>query len=229
MRCSNAKFRRFIPAGAGNTKPLNKENGILTVHPRGRGEHGRAVIHGHDPHGSSPRARGTPYGSRADHRGWTVHPRGRGEHCCRVREHAGQPGSSPRARGTPEELPMETTGGRFIPAGAGNTLGRRVLGAAISVHPRGRGEHVSGRFLGVLARGSSPRARGTLRHLAAGACAPRFIPAGAGNTTGAAQCVRSISVHPRGRGEHRTGSRVRKINAGSSPRARGTPYEDQSL
>ena len=92
--------RRFIPAGAGNTRTLVRAIGSPAVHPRGRGEHEAIKQRKWDLDGSSPRARGTPYGSRADHRGWTVHPRGRGEHCCRVREHAGQPGSSPRARGT---------------------------------------------------------------------------------------------------------------------------------
>ena len=60
MKYSNAKFRRFIPAGAGNTQREKATSGCYAVHPRGRGEHPMSILTRKLPTGSSPRARGTP-------------------------------------------------------------------------------------------------------------------------------------------------------------------------
>ena len=134
-------WRRFIPAGAGNTTISCAE------HPA--------------QHGSSPRVRGTlilswlfprkgrfiPAGAGNTCPGMrgalrlSVHPRGCGEH-----NHHGRPrrrahGSSPRVRGTPLGISTKILLQRFIPAGAGNTLD---------------GKHAS-----EFATGSSPRVRGT--------------------------------------------------------------------
>ncbi len=76
-------------------------------------------------------------------------------------------------------------GGRFIPAGAGNTIFCTISFGKNSVHPRGRGEHKKKAETGKKYSGSSPRARGTLaRNLELNGNA-RFIPAGAGNTLAA--------------------------------------------
>ena len=91
---------RFIPAHAGNTRPLALEPQRETVHPRARGEHGAPTISCPARSGSSPRTRGTrerpapcvpkdrfipahagnttTIGGRTAKR--TVHPRARGEH-----------------------------------------------------------------------------------------------------------------------------------------------------
>ncbi len=193
---------RFIPAGAGNTTSTNQESPNGTVHPRGRGEHCYAAPPGRTTHGSSPRARGTlgfevavmerqrfiPAGAGNTPSSSSlalrppVHPRGRGEHgmvpgCCGLVD-----GSSPRARGTqiPDTRTRPRT--RFIPAGAGNTMPGSTSMSAISVHPRGRGEHgiASCRLTPTI--GSSPRARGTRQHPYRRSDRGRFIPAGAGNT-----------------------------------------------
>ncbi len=132
---------RFIPAGAGNTRPAGTARPAVPVHPRGRGEH-FALVHLHPlTGGSSPRARGTPDDGRslqADHRfipagaGNTmeyideidsdaVHPRGRGEHDVMLVTTEELDGSSPRARGTRNRGGPRNEGLRFIPAGAGNT------------------------------------------------------------------------------------------------------------
>ncbi len=92
----------------------------VTVHPRGRGEHGHGRRVGPGAGGSSPRARGTrggPAGGGARARfipagagntrpstpprgPWAVHPRGRGEHAPLRSRPSWRAGSSPRARGT---------------------------------------------------------------------------------------------------------------------------------
>ena len=73
--------------------------------------------------------------------------------------------------------------------------------------------------------GSSPLARGTrVRHLAHD-LDHRFIPARAGNTCRAAPSRRGPSVHPRSRGEHPLELGLTDREAGSSPLARGTPWD----
>ncbi len=59
-RHTTATWRRFIPAGAGNTPSAFSNLYRITVHPRWRGEH---ALHAHEltrKCGSSPLARGTP-------------------------------------------------------------------------------------------------------------------------------------------------------------------------
>ena len=55
----------------------------------------------------------------------------------------------------------------------------------------------------------------------------RFIPAGAGNTLRRLRRIVPNQVHPRWRGEHRTGSGNGEHWYGSSPLARGTPQTTQ--
>ena len=133
-----------------------------------------------------------------------VHPRGRGEH---------QP---------VDRAPVAAV--RFIPAGAGNTLGKAKKSLQGPVHPRGRGEHPKSGQAPPLETGSSPRARGTRGRVRACARRRRFIPAGAGNTGRALCSDRELPVHPRGRGEHFDIPGGTVTVYGSSPRARGTPF-----
>ena len=152
---------RFIPAGAGNTLHPGRGTILLSVHPRGRGEHSGQPEAPCLYAGSSPRARGTPRAHRrqrqarrfipagAGNTGWSrlcaslcaVHPRGRGEHSPDSRPRAENTGSSPRARGTPLDVARPAVPLRFIPAGAGNTSRPSAHCPASPVHPRGRGEH----------------------------------------------------------------------------------------
>jgi len=197
---------RFIPAGAGNTSRAAISATTGPVHPRGRGEYNRSAAYLINPDGSSPRARGTRQHAQHRHVGSrfipagagntasktaaskpsSVHPRGRGEHfmtqfiitsCC---------GSSPRARGTQGVGATDRRGGRFIPAGAGNTVA--VLDACHQ------------------ACGSSPRARGTHHGEIALRGQHRFIPAGAGNTDRLlVKWVLQRGSSPRARGTHKEG------------------------
>ena len=191
------------------------------VHPRGRGERPTCPIYRNRCVGSSPRARGTRRSGmllRALVRfipagagnatppawcpaRWPVHPRGRGERLDQPRPEGRQVGSSPRARGTPLRLGNRLRQLRFIPAGAGNATVSSLQTTSVAVHHRGRGERSTVTGNRVTARGSSPRARGTLPADVRREQVDRFIPAGAGNAVPAARRYTVRAVHPRGRGE----------------------------
>ena len=105
---------------------------------------------------------------------------------------------------------------------------RRFAGLA-GVHPRERGEHSPSIRFSSGPYGSSPRARGTLQLGRLSVTATRFIPASAGNTSRGAGEGRSPPVHPRERGEHLFLEAPGTADAGSSPRARGTPGRGRGL
>ena len=161
---------------------------------------------------------------RADKTG-TVHPRGCGEHDWQKSTQTSCSGSSPRVRGTPCEPTRRSCVGRFIPAGAGNTISLLIATQSPTVHPRGCGEHKHRPLTKVFDSGSSPRVRGTRMSKPSGAWKDRFIPAGAGNTDSNRWISDGISVHPRGCGEHATWTGRFEVSAGSSPRVRGTRIE----
>jgi len=239
---------RFIPAGAGNTMSNALRQLGQAVHPRGRGEHRYSQSPPRAGSGSSPRARGThfavvrfpgrrrfiPAGAgntlRVGSGTWAaaVHPRGRGEHRCTASPSIATNGSSPRARGTHKRAHAAYLKGRFIPAGAGNTVHTHNQRPSTAVHPRGRGEHAPGVVSVVDVCGSSPRARGTQFGTRSQAQHARFIPAGAGNTASLRHTRRCWPVHPRGRGEHMPVCARKTIPIGSSPRARGTLPQDRA-
>ena len=183
-RTDGAYFRRFIPTGVGNT-PYQKTCCCWSaVHPHGRGEHRFRPRRSRIPHGSSPRAWGTP--TSAGHRvhghrfiptgvGNTparcsgasvqrVHPHGRGEHAQVINPAAVAVGSSPRAWGTRCAQCRIVEQHRFIPTGVGNTQSVRIRRRLRAVHPHGRGEHRLEKARLKLACGSSPRAWGTRRN-----------------------------------------------------------------
>ena len=217
-----SRWRRFIPASAGNTGGTGGGHGVTPVHPRERGEHSPKTPHCGVFFGSSPRARGTlllahprgrylrfiPASAGNTRPGLPkvvlapVHPRERGEHIRRSYLRHLPVGSSPRARGTRLQAPLFAGQGRFIPASAGNTASCSILRAWTSVHPRERGEHTAPVYDLTDDDGSSPRARGTHWRMAA-------------SRTWSA-------VHPRERGEHSVHTVQRLHDYGSSPRARGT-------
>jgi len=152
---------RFIPAGAGNTKPTGTSVRSASVHPRGCGEHFSVASQPLEHDGSSPRVRGTRYGMRTKlgqerfipagagntltKQRWrfrrAVHPRGCGEHGLDALSILSQAGSSPRVRGTRNYCARYRWQFRFIPAGAGNTAIIKFENGEQPVHPRGCGEH----------------------------------------------------------------------------------------
>ena len=135
---------RFIPACAGNTATTPRTPIPPPVHPRVRGEHLAPLAVGPYNHGSSPRARGTPWHARTSRSRNSVHPRVRGEHASRTSRSAPICGSSPRARGTQSSQTRPIPHDRFIPACAGNTHSFFCSLLSRPVHPRVRGEHVVG-------------------------------------------------------------------------------------
>ena len=78
-----------------------------------------------------------------------------------------------------------------------------------------------------LARGSSPRGRGTRREGRTARGVRRFIPARAGNATRRYPALSSDPVHPRAGGERRPLRDPQGRVAGSSPRGRGTPASSE--
>ncbi len=192
--------------------------------------------------GSSPRARGTRgFRRRADTRarvipacagntphllrqrsGMPGHPRVRGEHIAMASKDLHNNGSSPRARGT-LAITAESTGqSRVIPACAGNTHEQASMPVVPAGHPRVRGEHADLRDFVVAHGGSSPRARGTRLGSQMADFLGRVIPACAGNTRPSIRPRRTLSGHPRVRGEHGDQPLGIVRMTGSSPRARGT-------
>ncbi len=73
-------WRRFIPAGAGNTPKSNRQRNLRPVYPRRRGEHAASVPFIQVSAGLSPQARGTQWirSSRRPKRG--LSPQARGTH-----------------------------------------------------------------------------------------------------------------------------------------------------
>ena len=91
-----------------------------------------------------------------------------------------------------------------------------------AVYPRWRGEHFHWQHQGDCRTGLSPLARGTPAVAFLCLRPVRFIPAGAGNTTGLRKGGDKPPVYPRWRGEHLTIRKNPVLPAGLSPLARGT-------
>ncbi len=134
-------------------------------------------------------------------------------------------GLSPLARGTRGNGNRPRGRGRFIPAGAGNTMSGTMPRLSGPVYPRWRGEHPMDPTFAVCVTGLSPLARGTLQLDARMNLLTRFIPAGAGNTATRCSNEPFDPVYPRWRGEHAQNDRRSEDSGGLSPLARGTLYD----
>ncbi|KDZ07004.1 hypothetical protein AD03_2290 [Escherichia coli 2-474-04_S4_C2] len=76
-----------------------------------------------------------------------VYPRWRGEHGPVNFRHEQRYGLSPLARGTPPAQYPLLPSRRFIPAGAGDTVGKPLGPVLTTVYPRWRGEHTKHTYL----------------------------------------------------------------------------------
>ena len=196
-------WERLIPAGAGQTSARALSFWSWTAHPRRCGADRWESDPGRKAVGSSPQVRGRRRTRRRVAHRSRAHPRRCGA------DHAGVPvewlprGSSPQVRGRLDMLQSSLRGRGLIPAGAGQTAGRRACPAWRWAHPRRCGADVSRSGRLSSHRGSSPQVRG--RHVAEVATEADcgLIPAGAGQTS--SHCLSVIGF------------------SGSSPQVRGRP------
>ena len=133
-------------------------------------------------------------------------------------------GSSPRMRGTRRARFAESIPRGIIPAYAGNTSMSAIGSPTHWDHPRVCGEHVSDHSLPSLVTGSSPRMRGTRWSWLVICLPPGIIPAYAGNTSCGSGLPLGSRDHPRVCGEHNGEQHESPLQAGSSPRMRGTRF-----
>ena len=214
--------RGIIPAHAGLTHLALCVRRLQWDHPRACGAHrvaksGMAVLTG-----SSPRMRGSPIGLRniagflgiiPAHAGLTCrpdsgdsgawdHPRACGAHSASRFTKSIARGSSPRMRGSPIGLRNIAGFLGIIPAHAGLTCRPDSGDSGAWDHPRACGAHSASRFTKSIARGSSPRMRGSqdARH---GQClGDGIIPAHAGLTIRPDERPHRVRDHPRACGAH---------------------------
>ena len=133
-------------------------------------------------------------------------------------------GSSPHARGKPDVYLMPALVLGLIPACAGKTLRFLCACQGRRAHPRMRGENAPPVRLSSPKDGSSPHARGKPYSSASFTGTGRLIPACAGKTKSCEQKSWCARAHPRMRGEN-TPYEVKKDDGpGSSPHARGKPW-----
>ena len=236
---------RIIPADAGSTLPVRRPGHDHGDHPRGCGEHKRAMLSQMMTEGSSPRMRGAQ--TKEKKIPWQAgiipadagstwlnldtevpekdHPRGCGEHesvtVCRVPV----AGSSPRMRGAQVPSVGLRIAHGIIPADAGSTEWVTGWRETEEDHPRGCGEHLLAASWQSAEGGSSPRMRGALAARKVPTDQQRIIPADAGSTVGLRVVYAHDEDHPRGCGEHAQPTVDFGYGGGSSPRMRGALHQ----
>ena len=150
------------------------------------------------------------------------HPRGCGAHVIKYAIIAILLGSSPRVRGSLFTKITSLSLYGIIPAGAGLTKARCRSHPRSRDHPRGCGAHCVKVGIEAIARGSSPRVRGSRQRGARMSRKTGIIPAGAGLTSIRCLVCHMTRDHPRGCGAHRMIQCVLYRAMGSSPRVRGS-------
>ena len=212
----------LIPARAGKTQILTRQQRLSRAHPRSRGENPSMSAFTVGARGSSPLARGKrgrgldacqasrliparagkTFSCAAAAAAAGAHPRSRGEN--QIAEVIAQmsPGSSPLARGKPGLLLHSRRGCGLIPARAGKTLSSPSLACMPRAHPPSRGENRLVMLRRRPVAGSSPLARGKPRHGLALDAAAFLIPARAGKTNAPNGTPATAEAHPRSRGEN---------------------------
>ena len=148
----------------------------------------------------------------------------RGEHFNGIRQRRPTEGSSPHARGTRLGRVIHLVASGIIPACAGNTIKYWSVLLCVGDHPRMRGEHTTPHLRHPPCTGSSPHARGTLFFGGTYYDKSGIIPACAGNTRVNTSRTTTCRDHPRMRGEHFISCGDLPFAEGSSPHARGTPW-----
>ena len=231
----------IIPARAGFTAPTTQHPSSSRDHPRSRGVYRVMRKARLCRHGSSPLARGLPLSAWTGppptriipaRAGFTLatrtcparcwdHPRSRGVYPAVRPSGLSERGSSPLARGLPRCSRLARHLSRIIPARAGFTLQNRSCRLRVGDHPRSRGVYEGVVTAHLVARGSSPLARGLQHVLAETGSLSRIIPARAGFTPWWPWRSCPLGDHPRSRGVYAADMAVKDFDAGSSPLARG--------
>ena len=132
-------------------------------------------------------------------------------------------GPSPRVRGSRYSLKLDSLLAGSIPACAGKPRPRPEPVAAAPVHPRVCGEADRRPVRNRVARGPSPRVRGSLLAGDRHPLLPGSIPACAGKPMRALPARRTSGVHPRVCGEASAACSCLSSARGPSPRVRGSP------
>ena len=191
----------IIPARAGFTGLRTSSRTPPTDHPRSRGVYLQPGWSHRGFEGSSPLARGLPFGSALRQRP--------------------EPGSSPLARGLLAQVVGQFRHGRIIPARAGFTQQHPIERGPHPDHPRSRGVYVDPVEVEAAIDGSSPLARGLRLLPRPGGRRGRIIPARAGFTRGWPPASSLLRDHPRSRGVYDPVTCAGPCGVGSSPLARG--------
>ena len=253
----------LIPAGARQTPRLPAAAPRAWAHPRRCGADRRPDLRAGSSPGSSPQVRGrprtSPHGSGSPGlipagAGQTLgdmnpsmspraHPRRCGADLVPIIADQNADGSSPQVRGRRVGRVGRASGGRLIPAGAGQTpltLGQKGDTAA---HPRrcgaderhrafqsgvgnrlipaGAGQTASASARSVSSAGSSPQVRGRQLYDITARELDGLIPAGAGQTGHERLRVFADEAHPRRCGADMTTPNFDMLVPGSSPQVRG--------
>ncbi len=130
----------------------------------------------------------------------SVHPRGCGEYTNAWPLYDYAIGSSPRVRGIRGKGQSLVALKAVHPRGCGEYGPQAWAGSLCSVHPRGCGEYDTSFAESRGWGGSSPRVRGIRVSWGESKNQGRFIPAGAGNTTGGREYGHNVGSSPRVRG-----------------------------
>ena len=212
----------LIPAHAGKTLTLGRDEPLATAHPRSRGENTGVSSASVAVGGSSPLTRGKLPGPCTwwmggglipAHAGKTTtgivptraraaHPRSRGENTTVGTMPGAGPGSSPLTRGKHHRRDHAGRGPGLIPAHAGKTTAGTNPSRWRRAHPRSRGENRSFKRGASMRKGSSPLTRGKPQSPGLLSATRRLIPAHAGKTRTAPPGTARARAHPRSRGEN---------------------------
>ena len=214
---------RITPACAGKTVRIRSEFPQMCDHPRMRGEDGTRGLGGCSGSGITPACAGKT-GDLLDQGGvGQDHPRMRGEDGPGEGLKDGRSGSPPHARGRRHLRIRSARAFRITPACAGKTFLFRFVSLFEWDHPRMRGEDAAANATTSIVAGSPPHARGRRFPCIRVDEIFGITPACAGKTSIPPGENRTVTDHPRMRGEDVVSEVVDFREEGSPPHARGRP------
>ena len=218
--------RGSIPACAGKPESGHASSSWSWVHPRVCGEALSGIRPPAPDAGPSPRVRGSRVRCKLLRTTKGSIPACAGKPMV-VSIFMHPPGVHPRVCGeAPSPIPSMMLTSRSIPACAGKPRKLAVSGTVKWVHPRVCGEATPTVRRVPLARGPSPRVRGSRIDVTLDRGALGSIPACAGKPRSCPIARTRRWVHPRVCGEATAASNAAFCCAGPSPRVRGSPDDE---